>query len=202
MARVHRVTSPISSADQDGPADRVSKMNSRDSEWVLDDGEGGEWFTPVSFGAKPARETTWEPTAVMHPFGRSQFRRVAENVTIPPAVLDIMLNGKDRDRPWVWPETDKEAEVSSSGRKWTPRMCGVTSHATVTINSHYLRPAPNRSGSRDGTGIGHGGMGMSPMKGPKPSGRGRALHMRAERYKAPLRRPGTLVSKHFVFSHT
>ena len=165
--------------------------------WPWDeDGDSEEWFSPRSFAAaEHNQEEEYESTAVKHPFGRGQYKTVAQHVVIPPIVLDKLLKGKGRHSPWTWPadpEPKPPVIKSSSGSrgnttKWRPvkttwkgKMGGV----------HSPSPTPAAS-SR---GVGQKGTGVNPRLKAKVSGRGRALKMRAEQNRAPLRKPGKMVS--------
>ena len=181
----------------------MSRGESRDSDalemWPWDeDGDSEEWFSPRSFAAaEHNQEEEYESTAVKHPFGRGQYKTVAQHVVIPPIVLDKLLKGKGRHSPWRWPadpEPKPRVIKSSSGSsgnttKWRPVKTTWTWKGKMG-GVHSPSPTPTAS-SR---GVGQRGTGVSPRLKAKVSGRGRALKMRAEQNRAPLRKPGKMVS--------
>ena len=196
----------------------VSQMQAQEPElemWPWDDGdreEGEEWFTPRPFEAAAAAEEysleDYEATAVIHPFGRGQFRTVAMHVVIPPIVLDEFLKGKDRRSLWTWPDDDDEhietkkystasAAANVNCEEWVPKahtssskMGGVKSPSPLPGSSLHSHVGGSCGAVGRGRGMPNRGMGAETrVVKAKVSGRGRAMRTRAEIGRIPLRKP-------------
>ena len=182
--------------------------------WIWDDDEeeDAEWFSPTPFSGgdvvrREEEEEEGVARAVLHPFGRGQFKAVAQQVVIPPIVLEELLKGKGRDVDLSWPHdsagsrtrarASAEAKFKAKSRPtWTPQMGGVRSPYTYTT-SPAMRPSLSHSSRvSNGASIDQDrSSGVSPKTSKvRVSGRGRALKMRAEQYRSTLRKPGQGVS--------
>ena len=101
-----------------------------------------------------------EATAVLHPFGRGEFKELARKAVIPKIVLDAIVNKHGNERSWS----------SSTSVSATWKGGGATRHKSK------MGGVNKKNCSAE-----------SKVK-PKVSCRGRALKMRAEKSRMP--RPG------------